>query len=72
MLARSPGPVPGSTTDKGVRVIVAGRTEETRGKMEGNDNYRKDWFSLSQKEVDELGADSKERMTGIAERFLEQ
>ena len=61
-----------TTTDKGVRVIVAGRTEETRGKMEGNDNYRKDWFSLSQKEVDELGADSKERMTGIAERFLKQ
>lgn len=58
-------------TDKGVKVIVTGRTEETRGKMEGNDNYRKDWFSLSQKEVDELGADSKERMTGIAERFLE-
>ena len=59
-------------TSTGVKVIVAGRTEETRGKMEGNDNYRKDWFSLSQKEVDELGADSKERMTGIAERFLEQ
>lgn len=58
-------------TDKGVKVIVTGRTEETRGKMEGNDNYRKDWFSLSQKELDELGADSKERMTGFAERFLE-
>jgi hypothetical protein len=60
-----------TTTDKGVRVIVTGRTEETRGKMEGNDNYRKDWFSLSQKEVDELGTDSKERMTAFAERFLE-
>jgi hypothetical protein len=58
-------------TDKGVKVIVTGRTEETRGKMEGNDNYRKDWFSLSEKEVNELGADSKERMTGFAERFLE-
>jgi len=58
-------------TDKGVKVIVTGRTEETRGKMEGNDNYRKDWFSLSEKEVNELGADSKERMTGFAEQFLE-
>jgi len=60
-----------TTTDKGVRVIVTGRTEETRGKMEGNDNYRKDWFSLSEKEVNELVADSKERMTAFAERFLE-
>ena len=50
---------------------VAGRDVVTQQKMDGNDNYRKDWFSLSQKEVDELGADSKERMTGIAERFLE-
>lgn len=59
-------------TDKGVRVVVAGRTEETRAKMEGNDKYRKGWFTLSKTEKDELKRQSSARLAKFAQRFITQ
>ena len=59
-------------TDNGVRVVVAGRTEETRAKMEGNDKHRPGWFSLSENEKSELKRKSAARLARFAERFLTQ
>lgn len=58
-----------STLDR-VRVVVAGRTEETRAKMEGNDNSRPGWFRLSREEQLRLAARSKVRMEKWATEFL--
>ena len=59
-------------TDKGVSVVVTGRTQETRAKMEGNDKYRPGWFSLSEAEKAELKKQSADRLSRFAERFLTQ
>ena len=59
-------------TANGVRVVVAGRTEETRAKMEGNDKHRPGWFTLSKTEKDELKKQSAARLARFAERFLTQ
>ena len=59
-------------TANGVRVVVAGRTEETRAKMEGNDKHRPGWFSLSENEKSELKRKSAARLARFAERFLTQ
>ena len=59
-------------TDKGVRVVVAGRTEETRAKMEGNDKYRPGWFTLSKSEKEELKRQSAARLANFAQRFITQ
>lgn len=53
-------------------VVVSGRSEETRKKMEGNDTHRRGWFSLSDKEVETLKAQSAERMTALVQNFLTQ
>lgn len=59
-------------TDKGVRVVVDGRTAETKAKMEGNNKHRKDWFTLSENEKAELKRQSAARLARFAERFLIQ
>jgi hypothetical protein len=51
-------------------VVVAGRDEETRGKMEGNDNYRPGWFRIGADEAQRLAARSKARMEKWAAKFL--
>ena len=51
-------------------VVVAGRSEETRGKMEGNDTHRPGWFRLSREEQLRLAASSKARMEKWAQQFL--
>lgn len=57
--------------EKGKKVVVGGRSEETKLKMEGNDKNRPGWFRLSKEEIDLLRAQSRERMTSFAREFLE-
>ena len=56
--------------EKGKKVVVGGRSEETKLKMEGNDTHRKGWFRLSDKEIATLKEQSGARMRDFAERFL--
>lgn len=62
----------GEVSGDGGRVVVkvSGRDEETRKKMEGNDNYRPGWFTLSQKEAEQIAAQSQERLSSFVQRFL--
>jgi hypothetical protein len=53
-----------------VAIKVAGRDEETRGKMEGNDTHRPGWFLLSADETQRLAARSQVRMAKWAENYL--
>ncbi len=57
-------------TAQGVNVLVAGRDETTRGKMEGNDNYRPGWFRLSDKEIVTIAGQSAERWGKFVGNFL--
>lgn len=66
----SVGLIETTENDGVVKVIVGGRDEETRGKMQGNDNYRKGWFNLSKDERLELAAQSQARLTQKAQDFL--
>ena len=52
------------------KVVIGGRSDETRKKMEGNDKYRPGWFRLSDKEIATLKEQSGVRMRDFAERFL--
>lgn len=52
------------------KVVIGGRSEETKKKMEGNDTHRKGWFRLSDKEIATLKEQSGVRMRDFAERFL--
>lgn len=52
------------------KVVVGGRNEDARLKMEGNDKNRKGWFRLSDKEIATLKEQSGVRMRDFAERFL--
>lgn len=54
----------------GIKVIVGGRDVETRKKMEGNDNNRLGWFSLSVSEQETLADQSQVRINKFIERFL--
>lgn len=54
----------------GYRVRIGGRDENTRDKMEGNDNNRKGWFRLSEKEIQELRDQSAERFGRFIENFI--
>lgn len=58
--------------DQGNRVVVrvGGRNEETKLKMEGNNNYRPGWFTLSKQEVETLKEQSAVRVGDIITRFL--
>jgi hypothetical protein len=51
-------------------VVAGGNSEETRGKMEGNDNYRPGWFRIGADEAQRLAARSKARMEKWAAKFL--
>lgn len=57
---------------EGARAVVrvGGRTDDTRKKMEGNDNNRKGWFRLSDKEIQELRDQSAERFGRFIENFI--
>ena len=52
------------------KVVIGGRSDETKKKMEGNDTHRKGWFRLSDKEIATLKEQSGVRMRDFAERFL--
>lgn len=52
------------------KVVIGGRTDDTRLKMEGNNNNRRGWFRLSEKEIATLKEQSAARMRGYVERFL--
>lgn len=52
------------------KVVIGGRSDETKKKMEGNDTHRRGWFRLSDKEVDTLKAQSAERMSVLVQNFL--
>lgn len=54
------------------RVVVGGRSAETKKKMEGNDKHRPGWFSLSKQEVATLKEQSAVRVGAIITRFLNQ
>lgn len=51
-------------------VVVSGRSEETRKKMEGNDNYRPGWFTLSKDEIGALKEQSAVRTGAFINKFL--
>lgn len=53
-----------------VVVVVSGRSEETRKKMEGNDNYRPGWFTLSKDEIGALKEQSAVRTGAFINKFL--
>lgn len=53
-------------------VRVTGRDEETRAKMEGNDNYRPGWFRLAPAEKDILVDQSATRYAKQIQAFLTQ
>lgn len=52
------------------KVVVGGSSDDTRLKMEGNNNNRPGWFRLSEKEIETLKAQSGERMAALAQNFL--
>lgn len=54
------------------KVVIGGRSDETKKKMEGNDTHRKGWFRLSDKEIATLKEQSGARMRDFAERFITQ
>ena len=54
------------------KVVIGGRSEETKKKMEGNDTHRKGWFRLSDKEIATLKEQSAERMSVLVQNFLTQ
>lgn len=58
--------------EKGKKVVVGGRSDETKKKMEGNNVHRPGWFRLSDKEIARLKEQSGLRMRNFAERFLTQ
>ena len=64
------GPTSTTASANTVTVVVSGRDEETRGKMQGNDNYRPGWFKLSADERKELARQSQVRLTTFAQNFL--
>ena len=53
-------------------VRVGGRSEDTRLKMEGNNNHRPDWFKLSKGEINTLAEQSGERLGAFINGFLTQ
>ena len=55
-----------------VRVVVGGKNEDTRQKMEGNDAHRKGWFRLSEKEIKTLADQSRERVGKYIQNFINQ
>lgn len=59
-----------TASDGKVTVIVGGRDEETRAKMQGNDNNRPGWPRLSAEERKELARQSQVRLTTFAQNFL--
>lgn len=61
-------------TGGGGRIVVrmGGRSEETKLKMEGNNNNRPGWYTLSRKEISTLAEQSSVRLRRLAERFLAQ
>lgn len=61
------------TGDAG-RIVVrmGGRSEETKLKMEGNNNNRPGWYTLGRKEISILAEQSGVRLRRLAERFLSQ
>lgn len=56
------GIVEKSSTNDTSTVTLGGKDQFTRDKMSGNNIKRRDWFSLSDEEVDILRKDSAERM----------
>lgn len=56
--------------EKGEKVVVGGRSEETRKKMEGNNVHRPGWFRLSDDEIATLKEHSAKRMSLYIEQFL--
>jgi hypothetical protein len=64
------GLVETTETADGVKVLVTGRDEFTRAKMQGNDNYRPGWFRLSDKEIVTIADQSAVRWGRFVETFL--
>lgn len=64
------GVIDQSESGNRVKVRVGGVDDETRLKMQGNDEHRPGWLRLSEDEVRSLAAASQQRLAAWAEKFL--